>query len=228
MSGALNLWDQHLPEWWQYYLANFYSQETASMIADAMDPRAEWPQSVDAPTASQRSPILEYNQNPERTPLTSTHGSFDGNFGNQAAAMPDCYTHTEYNQHIMIQEEDIQLTGRQLPDPGIGSPSTPGCNVQLVHTHNANTLPSDERLNQVPRQHWEGSAPPQAMQKGLIGDKTSVAVGSAFGLSTSTARARRSRASIIKNATEIEVRDGAALVRYFAWLEEQLSQGVKL
>ncbi|KAH9000975.1 hypothetical protein EDB86DRAFT_2827843 [Lactarius hatsudake] len=38
----------------------------------------------------------------------------------------------------------------------------------------------------------------------------------------------------IKNATEIEgfrashIRDGSALIRYFAWLEEQLNQGVKL
>jgi Xaa-Pro aminopeptidase len=38
----------------------------------------------------------------------------------------------------------------------------------------------------------------------------------------------------IKNATEIEgfrqshIRDGAALARYFAWLEEQLENGVEL
>ena len=38
----------------------------------------------------------------------------------------------------------------------------------------------------------------------------------------------------IKNAVEIEpfcasgIRGGSALVRYFAWLEEQLNQGVKL
>jgi len=38
----------------------------------------------------------------------------------------------------------------------------------------------------------------------------------------------------IKNETEIEgfrqchIRDGAALIRYFAWLEEQLNNGVEL
>ena len=38
----------------------------------------------------------------------------------------------------------------------------------------------------------------------------------------------------IKNATELEgfrqshIRDGAALARYFAWLEEQLNDGVEL
>lgn len=38
----------------------------------------------------------------------------------------------------------------------------------------------------------------------------------------------------IKNETEIEgfrnchIRDGAALIRYFAWLEEQLNSGVEL
>lgn len=38
----------------------------------------------------------------------------------------------------------------------------------------------------------------------------------------------------IKNSTEIEgfrqshIRDGVALARYFAWLEEQLNQGVTL
>jgi Xaa-Pro aminopeptidase len=38
----------------------------------------------------------------------------------------------------------------------------------------------------------------------------------------------------IKNATELEgfrqshVRDGSALARYFAWLEEQLNNGVEI
>jgi Xaa-Pro aminopeptidase len=38
----------------------------------------------------------------------------------------------------------------------------------------------------------------------------------------------------IKNATELEgfrqchIRDGAALARYFAWLEEQLNSGVEI
>ena len=41
-------------------------------------------------------------------------------------------------------------------------------------------------------------------------------------------------AKSIKNSAEIQgfrdchVRDGSALVRYFAWLEEQLSSGVEL
>ena len=75
----------------------------------------------------------------------------------------------------------------------------------------------------------------QAGQKVLIGDKTSVAVAEAIGLSyINIARSPIADLKAIKNATEIEgfrachIRDGAALVRYFAWLEEQLNQGVKL
>jgi Xaa-Pro aminopeptidase len=75
----------------------------------------------------------------------------------------------------------------------------------------------------------------QAGQKVLIGDKTSVAVADAIGLSyINIARSPIADLKTIKNASEIEgfrachIRDGAALVRYFAWLEEQLNQGVKL
>ena len=76
---------------------------------------------------------------------------------------------------------------------------------------------------------------PQAEHKVLIGDKTSVAVAEAIGLSYITiARSPIADLKAIKNTTEVEgfrashIRDGSALVRYFAWLEEQLKQGVKL
>ncbi|OAX39695.1 Creatinase/aminopeptidase [Rhizopogon vinicolor AM-OR11-026] len=69
----------------------------------------------------------------------------------------------------------------------------------------------------------------------LLGDKTSLAVVEAIGegnfvLVPSPVAAMKA----IKNETEIEgfrqchIRDGAALTRYFAWLEEQLSNGVEL
>jgi len=69
----------------------------------------------------------------------------------------------------------------------------------------------------------------------LIGDKTNVAVAEAIGLSyINIVRSPIADLKTIKNPTEIEgfrashIRDGSALVRYFAWLEEQLNQGVKL
>ncbi|KAH9974669.1 Creatinase/aminopeptidase [Lactifluus volemus] len=72
-------------------------------------------------------------------------------------------------------------------------------------------------------------------QKVLIGDKTSVAVAVALGHTyTNIVRSPVAEFKSIKNATEIEgfrashIRDGSALVRYFAWLEEQLNQGVEL
>ncbi|KAG2145174.1 peptidase M24, structural domain-containing protein [Suillus clintonianus] len=69
----------------------------------------------------------------------------------------------------------------------------------------------------------------------LLGDKTSLAVVEAIGqenavLIPSPVAAMKA----IKNETEIEgfrqchIRDGAALTRYFAWLEEQLNSGVEL
>lgn len=69
----------------------------------------------------------------------------------------------------------------------------------------------------------------------LLGDKTSLAVVEAIGeenavLIPSPVAAMKA----IKNETEIEgfrkchIRDGAALIRYFAWLEEQLDEGVEL
>ncbi|KAI0258993.1 Creatinase/aminopeptidase [Gloeopeniophorella convolvens] len=75
----------------------------------------------------------------------------------------------------------------------------------------------------------------QAGQKVLIGDKASVAVAEAIGQSHITiARSPVADLKAIKNATEVEgfrrshIRDGSALIRYFAWLEEQLNQGVEL
>ncbi|RSH90625.1 hypothetical protein EHS25_001230 [Saitozyma podzolica] len=70
--------------------------------------------------------------------------------------------------------------------------------------------------------------------KVLIGNKTSWAVAKAMG--EDLVEVRRSmveEAKAIKNATEVEgfrqchIRDGAALVRYFAWLEEVLAKGEK-
>ncbi|KAG1779396.1 peptidase M24, structural domain-containing protein [Suillus placidus] len=69
----------------------------------------------------------------------------------------------------------------------------------------------------------------------LLGDKTSLAVVEAIGqenavLIPSPVAAMKA----IKNKTEIEgfrkchIRDGAALIRYFAWLEEQLNGGAEL
>ncbi|KAF8906752.1 Creatinase/aminopeptidase [Gymnopilus junonius] len=69
----------------------------------------------------------------------------------------------------------------------------------------------------------------------LIGDKASLAVAEALGKGTYTiARSPVTDLKAIKNETELEgfrqshIRDGAALARYFAWLEEQLNNGVQL
>lgn len=83
-----------------------------------------------------------------------------------------------------------------------------------------------------------GAGPKEKVQKTdkvLIGRKTSWAVANALG--DENVEARRSwveDAKARKNAVEIEgfrrshVRDGAALVRYFAWLEEALGKGEKI
>jgi len=75
----------------------------------------------------------------------------------------------------------------------------------------------------------------QEGQKVLIGDKSSVAVAEALGYPYITiARSPVADLKSLKNPTEVEgfrashIRDGSALVRYFAWLEEQLNQGVEL
>ncbi|EIM81949.1 Creatinase/aminopeptidase [Stereum hirsutum FP-91666 SS1] len=64
----------------------------------------------------------------------------------------------------------------------------------------------------------------------LLGDKASVAVAEAIGTSNiEITRSPVADLKAIKNPTELEgfrnshIRDGAALVRYFAWLEERLS-----
>jgi hypothetical protein len=69
----------------------------------------------------------------------------------------------------------------------------------------------------------------------LIGDKASVAVAEALGYPYITiARSPIADLKAIKNEKEVEgfrashVRDGSALVRYFAWLEEQLNSGSEL
>ncbi|KDQ22465.1 hypothetical protein PLEOSDRAFT_1068796 [Pleurotus ostreatus PC15] len=67
----------------------------------------------------------------------------------------------------------------------------------------------------------------------LLGDKASLAVADALGGTENYTIARSPVADLkaIKNATELEgfrqchVRDGAALARYFAWLEEELGGG---
>ncbi|KAG0707891.1 peptidase M24, structural domain-containing protein [Suillus ampliporus] len=69
----------------------------------------------------------------------------------------------------------------------------------------------------------------------LLGDKTSLAVVEAIGQeNVSLIPSPVAAMKAIKNATEIEgfrqchIRDGTALIRYFAWLEEQLNNGVEL
>lgn len=74
-----------------------------------------------------------------------------------------------------------------------------------------------------------------ADSKVLLGDKSSLAVAEAVGEGNYTlALSPIAEMKAIKNATELEgfrqshIRDGAALARYFAWLEEQLNDGVVL
>ena len=69
----------------------------------------------------------------------------------------------------------------------------------------------------------------------MIGDKSSVAVAEALGYPyINIARSPVADLKSLKNPTEVEgfrashIRDGSALVRYFAWLEEQLNQGIEL
>ena len=73
------------------------------------------------------------------------------------------------------------------------------------------------------------------MQKILIGNETSLAVADALGKGTYTiGRSLVTDFKAIKNETELEgfrkshIRDGAALARYFSWLEEQLNKGVEI
>jgi len=75
----------------------------------------------------------------------------------------------------------------------------------------------------------------QEGQKVLIGDRSSVAVAEALGYPyINIVRSPTADLKAIKTPTEVEgfrashIRDGSALVRYFAWLEEQLNQGVEL
>ncbi|KAJ7056201.1 Creatinase/aminopeptidase [Mycena amicta] len=69
----------------------------------------------------------------------------------------------------------------------------------------------------------------------LLGDKSSLAVAEAVGEGKYTlALSPVAELKSIKNSTELEgfrqshIRDGAALAQYFAWLEEQLNNGVVL
>jgi Xaa-Pro aminopeptidase len=69
----------------------------------------------------------------------------------------------------------------------------------------------------------------------LIGDRASVAVAEALGYPYITiARSPIADLKAIKNEKEVagfrasHIRDGSALVRYFAWLEEQLNSGFEL
>jgi Xaa-Pro aminopeptidase len=75
----------------------------------------------------------------------------------------------------------------------------------------------------------------QEGQKVLISDKASVAVAEALGRPYITIeRSPIADFKSLKNANEIDgfrachIRDGSALVRYFAWLEEQLDNGAEL
>ncbi|EJD43382.1 Creatinase/aminopeptidase [Auricularia subglabra TFB-10046 SS5] len=69
----------------------------------------------------------------------------------------------------------------------------------------------------------------------LLGPRTSLAVSNAVGKEkVKTDRPPITEAKAIKNETEIEgfrqshIRDGSALVRYFAWLDKQLNAGVRI
>ncbi|KAL0957997.1 hypothetical protein HGRIS_000173 [Hohenbuehelia grisea] len=69
----------------------------------------------------------------------------------------------------------------------------------------------------------------------LLGDRASLAVADAVGKDKYIiVRSPIADLKAIKNATELEgfrqshIRDGSALARYFAWLEEQLNNGVEL
>ncbi|KAJ7746479.1 Creatinase/aminopeptidase [Mycena maculata] len=71
--------------------------------------------------------------------------------------------------------------------------------------------------------------------KVLLGDKSSLAVAEAVGEGNYTlVPSPVAELKAIKNKTELEgfrqshIRDGAALARYFSWLEEQLATGVEL
>jgi len=72
-------------------------------------------------------------------------------------------------------------------------------------------------------------------QKFLLGTRTNLAMAVALGKgNTVEARSPVTDAKAIKNETEMEgirqchLRDSAALINYFAWLEEQLANGVEL
>ena len=76
---------------------------------------------------------------------------------------------------------------------------------------------------------------PDYIQKMWIGERASLAVAEAIGKDHYfIARTPSTDLKSIKNATELEgfrqshIRDGVALARYFAWLEEQLNNGVVL
>jgi Xaa-Pro aminopeptidase len=80
---------------------------------------------------------------------------------------------------------------------------------------------------------WEGAD--QGHAQVLLGENASLAVAEAVGLSRAeVAPSLVSAAKAIKNDVEIDgfrqchIRDGAALCAYFAWLEEQLSEGQTL
>lgn len=69
----------------------------------------------------------------------------------------------------------------------------------------------------------------------LLSDKSNLAIANALGEGNYTlAPSPVSFLKSIKNPVELEgfrqchIRDGAALARYFAWLEEQLDQGKRL
>ena len=73
------------------------------------------------------------------------------------------------------------------------------------------------------------------MQKILIGNEASLAVANALGKGTYTiVPSLVTDFKAIKNQVELEgfrkshIRDGAALARYFSWLEEQLDKGVEI
>ncbi|KAH9041538.1 hypothetical protein EDB83DRAFT_1629167 [Lactarius deliciosus] len=171
-SEVPHSWGPCLPDspWWQY-VAQVYGQDTPFVVSDATSLRSVWPESVNELTA--RSPILSQSRIPEKPPpLTFPPGNFNGGFGNQAGAIPEWRTRAEYNQHIALQEEQIQLIQCRPLEQGtdyIDSPSTPGSNAQLRFPRNANIFSSDVCHGQIPQQHSEGL---KAVQQNLDPDST--------------------------------------------------------
>lgn len=151
-SDEPNLREPCLPDslLWQYP-ANVFSQETP-FISDAINPCTAWLHRVNGPTA--RSPTHSRSQILEKPlPLTFAPSDFNGSFCHQSEAIPFFRTHAGYNK-VAIEEEEIQLTGCQLPEPRVDSPS-PESIVQLCFSLKPSTFSSEVCSSQATRQQLE-------------------------------------------------------------------------